>query len=159
MTTCVGSSSCAGCVDHSLKVAAVAFVLIIIAVASAICAGSGIAIALSHFCMNPDANTLAYAKYYANSFSVDHVSQFYLTGDVVNPVVTMADMGKKYIVGLEGVYQNFKAGIDFTESLCSEPADALNLTILGDEAIEVLTTAKDILQARNIWPLYQIVVI
>lgn len=158
VTICFGSSSCAGYVDCSLRLAAVAFVLIIIAVATSIFAGSGMAITLSHFCMNPDANTLAYAQFFGNSTHVDDVTQFYITGDVVNPVVTMADMGKKYIDGLEGIYRNFKSGIDFTESLCAESADALNITNLGDEAIEVLANAKKILQARNIWPLYQVVV-
>jgi len=157
ITICVGTSSCARCVDCNLRVASVAFVLLIIAVATAIAAGSTISITVSHACMNPDVNTLAYAKYYGNSSTVDDVTKFYLTGDVVNPVVTMADMAKKYIVGLLNVYHNFQAGIDFVEGLCSQP-DALNLTKVGEEAIFVLATAKGVLRARNIWPYYEKVV-
>lgn len=147
------SSSCAKCVDVGLRISAIFFVLIILVVAVTVAVSSTMAITFSHFCREPEINTLEYVKYYANSSTVEKATQFYLQGDVINPIQKMAQLAKKYIVGLKNVYQSFDWVVHFAESLCSK-AKWLNITTLADESLAVLTHANEILKGSNIWPFY-----
>lgn len=156
ITVRIGSSSCAQCVETGLRVATIVFVMIILLVAISITVSSTIAITASHFCIHPDKNTMAYSSL-ANSTMVGNATRFYVMGDTLNPIFTMSQVARKYLLGLNGVFLRFKPLVNFAQSLCTTSRQ-LNLTALAVEAIDVLENADRILQAQKLWPYYQLVV-
>jgi len=161
VTVYVGTSSCARCVDSGLRMSAVVFVLIILIVAATIAVGSTIGITASHFCMEPDDNAITYVRYFANKtnsttleMTIDETTGYYLTGQVLNPIISMSQKARKYIVSIEKVYKLFKPVVDNMEALCTTES-GINVTSLATEAYDVLGHAQTLLDGRNVWPFYE----
>jgi hypothetical protein len=153
VTMWVGTSACAKCVDHCLRLATVGFVLTLTVVTLAVILTSTVGTGLSQYCEDPDHNTRNYVSYFSNSSDVDNAANHYMAGQVVNPIHTMGNVAKKYIVNVDDTYRDIKPAIEGFAGICNN-RDGVNVTKLAVEVVQVLGRAEQLLSGKNLWPFY-----
>jgi len=164
MTVCVGTSSCARCIDHALTFSACGFSIVIFVVAIFVAAIIMAGVTIGTFCLNPEQNIIDITSGLANSSLppaaapyLVNTTLYYLAGDSLNPLLTYSSLAVTLLDDLDQRYAELQTPIRTATRLCSKVAD-INVTMLTTDVRKVLQSAHYQLSGPQIWPLYDDVV-
>jgi hypothetical protein len=151
------SSSTARFQDKGLGLCAGVFQLMIFLVAVICSCLLSILIGLSQMCDEIDDNVLTYATEFANQSHeiVLNTTRFYIKGDVYNPLLGLGNDVQKYINTVRDLWHEFKPGIVDPQSLSCPALRQIDVDGIRDVAVETLGTAREILNATNIYSYYE----
>lgn len=107
-------------------------------------------ITVSHFCINPEFNAWRYASHFSNIEIVDQLTDHYLLGREVNPILHYTNTARKYMDNIEYQYWKFRPHFDFLEGLCAA-STGIDLEPVFATINTVLDHTDEVLDSRNIW--------
>eukprot|EP00931_Biecheleriopsis_adriatica_P064746 TRINITY_DN39458_c0_g1_i1.p1 TRINITY_DN39458_c0_g1~~TRINITY_DN39458_c0_g1_i1.p1 ORF type:complete len:722 (-),score=143.94 TRINITY_DN39458_c0_g1_i1:46-2211(-) len=159
LTSVYGNSALAGQVDRGLKIAAVVFLFVIAAVAVLACIETFLLIVLSNFCIDVDPNVLSYVNSSTQHLTglIYNVTEYYIRGDVRNPISGYEDLAEKYIGEVNDLFDAAQVGMENLGTRCDALAD-VHLPEIAANADSILDHAQDLLRKGNIYPYYKSII-
>lgn len=135
---------------HYMLIYAPCFVFIMLTASVAASLGFFVSTSISHFCTNPEVNAWEYVRWFQNDSMVEQISDHYLLGRRINPIVEYVNLAEKYMDNVEYQYWKFRPHVDAVEWLCLA-ANGLDLEPIFTGISSTLDTARGILEGPMIW--------